>query len=160
MTSRSQALATLKALKPAAVFLQAYETKRLPENLHIYFGPPEELFLPGGTQRAASDESLIPILDDGNFGVVTFYERATGALVQKDIEDPTEITARFQNWQQYLADLVIRIAETVEDDETIRRIARLLEFEYTEETLAFLNETSGDSYEEYQAKEKQFIAEL
>jgi hypothetical protein len=159
MTSRNHALATLKSLKPAAVFLQAYRDKRLPENLHIYFGPPEELFLAAESQRGARDETLVPILDDGNFGVVTFYEPATGALVQKDIEE-NEITARFRNWQQYLADLVIRIAETVDDDDAIRKIARLLEFQYVEQTLAFLDETSADPYEQYQAKETEFIAGL
>ena len=67
-----------------------YRQKRLPENLDIYFSPPEEFFLASDTQSPYTDGGLIPILDDGNFGIVTFLDPETRTIVQKDVECPFE----------------------------------------------------------------------
>ena len=95
------------------------------ENLDIYFGPPEEFFLASDTQSPYTDGGLIPILDDGNFGIVTFLDPKARTIVQKDVERPFEECARFQDWQQYLGWLVIVLAESIDDDEATKTYVRL-----------------------------------
>jgi hypothetical protein len=160
MITREQALAALASLNPAPVFLQAYHSKRLPENLDIYFGPPEEFFLAPDTQGTYTEGRLVPILDDGNFGIVTFLDPATKSLLKKDVEVPSEVVAQFQNWQQYLADLLIWIAETVEDDDAVRRIAGVLQFKYADETLAFLERVAHEPHDQYETSKSAFLSSL
>jgi hypothetical protein len=158
--TRAQAYETLAALHPAPVFLQAYEVKRLPEDLDIYFGPPEEFFLAPETQEPYTRGRLVPLLDDGNFGVVTFYDLATRSLVQIDVESPDEVRATFWCWQQYLADLVIEVAESVESDERLRRMAELMQFRCTTELLAVLHRAADLPPQEYQAARRQFLSSI
>jgi hypothetical protein len=40
---------------------------RLPENLDVYFGAPEEFFLAPDTLPPYTRGRLVPVLDDGNF---------------------------------------------------------------------------------------------
>lgn len=112
-----QAYRTLAALQPAPIFLQSYESKRLSENLDIYFGPPEEFFIAPDTQQVYTRGRRVPILDDGNFGLVTSYDPVVHTLIQMDVESPQEDRTTFQHWQQYLADLMIHIAESIESAE-------------------------------------------
>src|SRR5262245_56147409 len=110
--TREQAYKALASLNPAPVFLQSYQVGPLPENLDNYFGPPEEFFLEPDSQTLYSQDRLIPILDDGNFGVVTFLATETRSLIQMDVEAPDGTRRTFRHWQQYLADLMLRVAET------------------------------------------------
>lgn len=147
--TREQAYDALASLKPAQVFLSSYSIKPLPENLDIYFGPPEEFFINPATQELYTRNRLLPILDDGNFDLITFLDPGTGNLVQIDIETPDEYRETFRHWQQYLADLMIRIGETVDDDERVRRMAKLIEFAYTDELFAYFARSqtlSGDEW--------------
>lgn len=159
MTLRSRARQHLASLNPAPVFLQAYESKRLPEDLDIYVGCPEEFFLASDTLPAYIGDSLIPILDDGNFGIVTFYDVTDGSLIQKDIESPGEVIARFAHWQQYLADLMIRIGESVEDEDQLRRIAQLIGFLHFPALMAFFDDCADNPRpSEYEGRRLRFIA--
>jgi hypothetical protein len=147
--TREQAYATLASLNPAPVFLDAYRVRRLPENLDIYFGPPEEFFIAPDTQELYIRNRLIPILDDGNFGLVTFFDPSTEELVQMDVESPDESRATFRHWQQYLADLMVRVGDSVDEDERVRRIAGLIGFAHTDELFAYFARTqslSGDAW--------------
>jgi hypothetical protein len=45
----------IEALGVAPVFSESYRAKRLPENLSIYFGPPEEYFMAGLTPQETYD---------------------------------------------------------------------------------------------------------
>jgi hypothetical protein len=146
--TREQAFEALSSLNPAPVFLQSYAAKRLPENLDIYFGPPEEFFIAPDTQELYTRGRLIPILDDGNFGLVTFLDPQTRELVQLDVESPDETRTSFKHWQQYLADLLLRVAD-VDDDEQVRRIAALVGFEHTDKLFEFLDRAEsldGDAW--------------
>src|SRR5262245_30295256 len=96
--TREQAFAALASLNPAQVFLDSYRIKRLPENLDIYFGPPEEFFIAPDTQELYTRKRMVPILDDGNFGLVTFLDPDTRELVQIDVESCAESRAVFQHW--------------------------------------------------------------
>jgi hypothetical protein len=160
MATREQAQAALAALNPAPIFLDAYRSQRLPLNLDIYFGPPEEFFLAPDTGAAYTGGRLIPILDDGNFGIITFYDPDSGALVQKDIESPHDILATFENWQQYLADLMIRIVETIEDDEEVGVIADLIGFRHYTELMEFLEEQPEEPFDQYHERKREFIERL
>jgi hypothetical protein len=147
--TREQAYAALASLNPAPVFLISYRVKRLPENLDIYFGPPEEFFIAPDTQELYTHNRLVPILDDGNFGLVTFLEPDTRELVQMDVESPTESRAVFRHWQQYLADLMVRVGESVDDDSRVRHMAELVGFAHTEELFNYfarMEEVSGDAW--------------
>jgi hypothetical protein len=156
--TREEALAALGRLNPAPVFLQSYRDQRLPESLEIFFGPPEELFLAPEWQSAYTEDRLIPLLDDGNFGLVTFHDPATGQLVQKDIESPDQVVATFASWPQFLADLMIDIAENTDDDEAIGRIAGLVGFDRLPELLAFLASSVGQDPRLYRGRRAAFVA--
>jgi hypothetical protein len=160
MTTRDQARETLASLNPAPIFLEAYRSPRLPDDLDIYFGCPEEFFLAPETQAAYTERRLIPILDDGNFGVVTFYDPIGGAFVQKYVESPDETRATFANWQQYLAGLMIDIAESIEDDDRLRRAAELVGSRHFDELMGFLAGHRGESSEEHGGRKARFIATI
>jgi len=147
--TREQAFAALASLNPAQVFLDSYRIKRLPENLDIYFGPPEEFFIAPDTQELYTRKRMVPILDDGNFGLVTFLDPDSRELVQIDVESCAESRAVFQHWQQFLADLMIRIGESVDDDSRVRHMAELVGFLHTEELFSYFARTeaiSGDAW--------------
>src|SRR3954469_4654325 len=156
--TRQQAYQALAALGPAPVFLQSYESERLPENLDIYFGPPEEYFLAPDTQQAYTRGRLVPLLDDGNFGLVTFHDPADGSLVQVDVEEPGRVRETFANWQPYLADLMIVIGESGVDDERLRRIAGLVQFPHVEGLFAFFDRVAALSHDDYHAARRQFVS--
>jgi hypothetical protein len=158
--TREQAYQTLAALKPAAVFLQSYGDQRLPENLDIYFGPPGEFFIAPETQEPYAKGRLVPILDDGNFGEVLFYDPDSRSLLQIDVEAPDEVRSVFTSWQQYLADLLIRIGESGVDDESLRRIANLVQFHPVEELFAFYERAQDLADEQYEAAKRQFLSGL
>jgi hypothetical protein len=149
--TREQAFVALTSLNPAPVFLDSYRVRPLPEDLDIYFRPPEEFFLAPDTQELYTRNHLIPILDDGNFGLVIFLDPSTRELLQIDVESPDELRATFRHWQQYLANLMIRIGESVDDDERVRRMARLVGFAHTEELFAYFARAqllNGDAWDE------------
>lgn len=124
--SRDEAYRTLAALNPAAVFLEAYHAERLPENLDLFFRPPEEFFLAPDSQARYTDGHWVPVLDDGSFNLITFCDPVTGALRQMHIESPGNVRTTFPNWDAFLADLMTRVMESVDDDERLDRIAELI----------------------------------
>lgn len=154
--TREQALAALRLWNPAPVFLDSYASRKLPEHLDIFFGPPEEFFIAPDTQDVYTGGRLVPILDDGNFGLITFHD-AAGTLVEKDIEAPDETQATYRNWQQYLAGLMLRIGEAVDDDDRVRRIAGLVGLRFTEELFLFWQRSTHLSGEEYHQARREFV---
>jgi hypothetical protein len=158
MSTREQALATLASLSPAPVFLDSYRTKQLPESLHAFFGPPEEFFLAPDTIEPYAEGRLVPLLDDGNFGIVTFYDPSTGGFVQKDVEEPEKTRATFANWQQYLADLMFGVADSGADDAQMRRVSELIKFPRLREFTAFLDLHANDAYDDFERSKAEFIA--
>jgi hypothetical protein len=135
--TREEAYAALASLNPAPMFLESYRVRPLPGNLDIYFGPPDEFFIAPETQELYTRNLLIPILDDGNFGLVAFLDPSNRELVQLNIASPDESGATFWHWQQYLADLMVRIGESLDEDELVRRIARLVGFAHTDKLFAY-----------------------
>jgi hypothetical protein len=124
--TRDQAYEALASLNPAQVFLDVYRNRNLPGDLDIYVGSPEELFIAPETQRRFGNGRLIPILDDGNFDIVTFLDPENRSLVEISVERPSEIRARFVQWSDYLSSLMARIGESVDDDRDIATLARLI----------------------------------
>lgn len=129
--TREDAYRTLAALNPAPVFLQAYHTESLPEDLDLYFRPPEEFFLAPDSQARYTEGHWVPILDDGSFSTVTFCDPTTLTLRQMYVEVPGEVQATFPNWEAFLDDLMNWVLESEEDDERLRRIAELIEYRGT-----------------------------
>jgi hypothetical protein len=130
--TREHAYETLASLRPARIFLDSYRKRELPEFLDTHFGPPEEFFIAPDTQAAYEKDQLVPLLDDGNFGLVLFLDSRDRSLVQIYIESPHANRTFFRHWQQYLADLMVRIAEGEENDDRVRRIAALVGFQYVD----------------------------
>lgn len=156
--TREQSLDTLKTLGVAPMFVQSYNDKRLPRDLDIFFGPPEEFFIEPDTQQLYTHERLIPLLDDGNFALVLFYDPEKKVFIRKYLEHPEE-EIHYSNWQQYLADLMIEIAENSDaEDSELAEIADILEFKKLGEVLAFLDSAHEISWEQYHANKAEFIA--
>jgi hypothetical protein len=154
--TREQAFAALASLNPAQVFLNSYNVKPLAENLDIYFGPPEEFFIAPETQELYTHNRLVPILDDGNFGLVLLLNPETRELVQMDVESPPEVRAVFQHWQQYLAELMIGIGESVDDDGRVRRIADLIGFAHTDQLFDYFARSQAISGDAWWEERRQF----
>ena len=62
--------------------------------------------------------------------------------------------------QQYLGSLVINMAESIDDDERLRRMSDLVGYKYFEETLTLLNSLGDAPHEEYQRAKTDFLATL
>jgi hypothetical protein len=145
--------------RPAPVFLDAYRSKQLPENLDIYFGPPEEFFLAPDTQFLYTQDRIVPILDNGNFDLVLFDDPNGNQLLYLPIEEPADVT-RFSNWQQYLGNLVLGVGESCDDDDSIWRMADLVEFGYTEELFALWERVGELPHEQYERDCRAFVERL
>ncbi|HZV04585.1 MAG TPA: hypothetical protein VE999_05805 [Gemmataceae bacterium] len=137
--TRDQAYQALASLHPAPIFLESYRVRQLPENLDIYYRPPEEFFIAPDTQEAYTQGRLIPILDDGHFCEVLFLDPDTGALLLIPVESPGEVRETFRHWQQYLAELMARVGEMEESDDRIRQIADLVGFAHTKELFEYFD---------------------
>jgi hypothetical protein len=158
--TRDQAYQALASLNPAPIFLESYRTVRLPEDLDIFFGPPEEFFTAPDSQELYTEGRLIPLLDDGQFLRVILLDPATKNLVQVSIESPEEERATFADWSQYLLDLMIRLGESIDDDAKLRRIADLVQFPHIDALLTFLDEVAPLAYAEYASQKQRFVATI
>jgi hypothetical protein len=100
----------------------------------------------------------VPILDDGNFGLVTFHDPNARRLLEIYVETPGEICAEFNNWQQYLANLLLRIGEAEDDDARVLRVSELVGFRYAEELFDFWHRTNTLRGDEFNAESRNFLA--
>ena len=157
--TREQALDALARWQPASVFLESYRSKRLPENLEIYFGPPEEFFLSPESQTLYTKDRIVPILDNGNFDLVLFDDPDTNQLIYLPVEEPDQVT-RFRNWQQYLAHLLLRVGESCVDEAHIRRMADLVQFRYVNELFTLWERAGNLPYDEYERDCLAFVETL
>lgn len=85
--TREQALGALASLKPAAVFLDSYTGKPLPENLDIYFGPPEEFFIAPDTQERYTRNGGGQAQDESRLGLARHLLEAVRGQVMAFIDD-------------------------------------------------------------------------
>jgi hypothetical protein len=157
MSTREESLAALESLGVADVFADSYRSKNLPRKLDIHFGPPEEFFLAPGTQDLYTNGLLVPLLDDGNFRIVTFLDPETSCFVQMDVEEPEDSRTVLTSWQQYLADVFMGIAESGADDDELAVIAQLIGFQHMDRTLEFMDCSLGSGWCDARAK---FIGSL
>lgn len=157
--TREQALDALARWRPAPVFLDSYRSKQLPEHLDIYFGPPEEFFLAPDTQFLYTQDRIVPILDNGNFDLVLFDDPNVNQLLYLPIEEPADVT-RFSNWQQYLGNLLLGVGESCDDDDSIWRMADLVEFGYMEELFALWERVGDLPHEQYERDCRAFVEGL
>ena len=141
--SREEALAALTSLNPAPIFLDAYRMQRLPENLDFHIGAPAEFFLAPATQDAYTQGRFVPLLDDGCFSAVLMFDPATRELREIELESPQAAPTPFRHWQHYLAHLMLRIGESIDEVERLRRIAALVGFEHAALFFDFLARSEG-----------------
>jgi len=100
----------------------------------------------------------MPILDDGNFGLVTFHDPDARRLLEIYVETPREVCAEFNNWQQYLANLLLRIGEAEDDDACLLRISELLGFRYAGKLFDFWHRTNTLRGDRFNAECRVFLA--
>jgi hypothetical protein len=157
--TRDQAMETLLSLGVGAIFIQSYLDKDLPDGLEMYFRPPEEFFLAPDTQEPYTHGRLIPLLDNGSFSLVLFYDPDSKSFVRKYIEDPDDagMQSHYKNWQQYLVDLMIDMVEAEEDDERLKKMAERIEFSRLDEVIDFVESMQAVDYEEKNEQTLKFI---
>jgi hypothetical protein len=160
MVTRAEVLGWIRRLGLADVFCRLYLREPVPYHLDVHFGCPEELFSPTGQQSTFTEGGLIPLLDDGNFGLILLFDPLSGQFIEKDIEGGGEVQTRYDNWQQYLAELMIRIADSGADDEKLRGIAEMVGFRYLAETLQFLDSCGNLPFDEYHRRKEAFRMQL
>ncbi|MBX3231711.1 MAG: hypothetical protein KIT84_23205 [Labilithrix sp.] len=152
---RSHSLRVLASLKPAQVFLDAYTTTRLPQDLSLFFRAPEYFW----SLTPPDDFTLVALLDDGGDEVVTFYDPATRAIVTKDLQDFENDFDRFASWNQFVGALMLRIAEGSVASANAPRIATLLGFPHLDRLLAFARSSNNDPAT-YDTERRLFLATL
>ncbi len=123
--TRIQALDALARWQPASVFLDSYRTKRLPEGLDIYFGPPEEFFLSPDTQFLYTQDRIVRILDNGNFDLVLFDDPKMNQLVSCLLKN--RMTSPGSSIGSSTSGSATRVGESCDDDDSVRRMADLIE---------------------------------
>ena len=69
----------------------------------------------------------------------------SGELFCFSIELPQQALRSYANWQQYVADLMLRIAEIEEDDAEVVRLGKLIGFEDFDALFALLA-LDGEDY--------------
>ena len=136
--TRAQCYAALASLQPAPIFLQCYQQEALPEMMELYFRPPEVFFITPEIQAQYTHNVLIPILDEDSFDTAILLHPVTGVLYRYSIEWPQQALCVFAHWGQYLADLMLRIAELAEDDAEIVHLGNIIGFTDFDALFAFL----------------------
>jgi hypothetical protein len=87
---------------------------------------------------------------------VLFLDPDADALVLIDIESPGQVRSTFRHWQQYLAHLMIQVAESEESDDRIRRIAELIGFAHTRELFEYFDRMQNLSDDAWWEARRQF----
>ena len=136
--TREQCYTALASLHPAPIFLQCYQQETLPDMMELYFRPPEVFFITPEIQVQYTNDVLIPNLDEGSFDTAILLHPHTGALYRYSIELPQQPLHTFPSWRQYLADLMLRIAELAEDDAEIVHLGNIIGFTDFDALFAFL----------------------
>ena len=103
---------------------------------------------------------LTPLLDDGNFGLVLFFEPATGGFVEKDVERPDDVRHRYENWHQYLANQVIRMAESGVSDERLQSISSEIGFRHLAAAIQFLDRCGDLPADEFERQRQEFLTSV
>ena len=74
-----------------------------------------------------------------------------------DVEEPEDSRTVLTSWQQYLADVFIRIAESGADDHELAVLAQVIGFLHMDRTLEFMDSSPNSAWCEARAE---FIASL
>ena len=156
--TREQAFEALSSLKPAEIFLESYEMEILPENMDIYFRPPEEFFMEPEAQEFYTGNHLIPILSSGSSDAVIFLDPATGDLIEKSLETPSEVRITYHGWQQYLASVMLEVCNAIDEMDHIGRIADLIGFLHVDELFAHLRQSGTLQGEQWETAQDEFVA--
>lgn len=154
--TREQSYAALASLHPAPIFLQCYQQEALPDMMELFFRPPVVFFISPEIQTQYTHDVLIPILDEGSFDTALLLHPHSGELFCYSIEWPQQALRSYANWQQYLADLMLRIAEIEEDDAEVVRLGKLIGFEDFDALFALL----ALNGEDYRAASAQFASQF
>ena len=95
--------------------------------------------------NAIHPRCVVPILDEGSFDTAILLHPYSGELFCFSIELPQQALRSYANWQQYLADLMLRLAEIEEDDAEVVRLGKLIGFEDFDALFALLA-LNGEDY--------------
>ena len=84
-------------------------------------------------------------MDEGSFDTALLLHPHSGELFCYSIEWPQQALRSYANWQQYLADLMLRITEIEEDDAEVVHLGKLIGFEDFDALFALLA-LNGEDY--------------
>ncbi len=136
-----ESLNTIRSLGIGPVFESIYFGRDVPEVISPYFGYPD-LFRKTALIDCGplTEGRLIPICDDGNGDNICLFDPVKREFVVKFMEEPEEVVREFSLWQQYLAHVLLAIADSGATDDEIVEVADLIGFKQTEGLLALLSE--------------------
>ena len=96
----------------------------VPADLQIYMSYPSRFHdTTLGDWQPLTEGGLIPIVDDGNFYDIRFFDPNRRKFVLKFVEEPGTIVREFDSWQQFLAYKLLDIAESGLDEDTLVELA-------------------------------------
>ena len=154
----TESLEAFRNLGLASVFEDLYFGKEVSANLQVYMSYPSEFR--GATLddwKPLTEGGLIPIVDDGNFSQICLFDPRARKFVVKFVEEPQEIVAEFDHWQQYLAYTLLEMAESGPSEDELTELSDILGFRYTVEMLSLLREMETLSESEIDEKADRFI---
>ena len=154
----TESLDAIRTLRLAPVFEDLSFDRVVPANLRIYMRYPSEF------RNATLDEwkpltegNLVPIVDDGSFYNICFFDPSRRKFVVKNVEEPEQIVREFDSWQSYLAYALLEIADSGPSDVELVQVAEAVGFQHTAELLSLLRQMERLSDREIDERAAQFI---
>jgi hypothetical protein len=153
-----ESLDTMRRLRLAGVFEDLFFGRSVPADLQIYMSYPSRFHdTTLGDWQPLTDGGLIPIVDDGNFYDICFFDPNRRKFVLKFVEEPRTIVREFDSWQQFLAYKLLDIAESGPDEDTLVELADAVGFTHTRELLSVLREMKALADDDVEGRAEQFI---
>lgn len=154
MVTREAAVALFGRLDLADNFRHIYCHKPVPPQVAAHFHCPEELFDRPDNSSGWTQSRLVPLFGDPRSGQYVAFDLAQDDLVEVGHGSSPTLAPRFRSWQHYLAERVIRLAESGAAEDELRAFSDAIGFHYLLEILGFLDACLDHPAEEYQARRK------
>ena len=153
-----ESLNAIRSLGLASVFEDLYFGRAVPANLDIYMTYPAKFHsLSLEDCDPLTADGLIPILDDGNFYHLYFFDPARHKFVVKFLEEPDKVVKEFGTWQQFLAYKLLEITQSGPTDNELLAIAEAVGFRYTQQLFSLFERMEGMLDSEIDPLEEKFI---
>src|SRR5262245_20528128 len=154
----TESLDTIRTLGLGHVFEDLYFGRDVPANLRIYMRYPSEFRNATLNEwKRLTEGILVPIVDDGNFYNICFFDPRRRNFVVKNVEEPKRIVREFVSWQSYLAHALLEVADSGPSEAELIQVAGAVGFQHTAELLSLLEEMDELSDREIDQRADRFI---